>query len=84
MARVLVGLRKQFINHFIFPTRACAAGFNKNNNYDYYSVFQKINDFSDFNNVVILSHSQITLQCARIIRGNLYYNKKEAMFTVCL
>ena len=31
VAQVLVGLRKQFINIFIFPTFACADGFNKNN-----------------------------------------------------
>ena len=33
MAHVLVGYRKQFINNFDFPTWACAAGFNNNNNY---------------------------------------------------
>ena len=27
---VLVGLRKQFINNFVFPARAIAAGFNNN------------------------------------------------------
>ena len=32
VAQMLVGLRKQFINKFIFPTWACAAGFNSNNN----------------------------------------------------
>ena len=32
MAQVLVGLRKQFINNFVFSTWACAAGFNNNNN----------------------------------------------------
>ena len=32
MAQVLVGLRKQFMNSFVFPTWACAAGFNNNNN----------------------------------------------------
>ena len=26
-----LGLRKQFINHLLFPTLACAAGFNNNN-----------------------------------------------------
>ena len=31
VVQVLVGLRKQFINNFVFPTRACAAGFNNNN-----------------------------------------------------
>ena len=31
--QVLVGLRKQFINNFVFPTWACAAGFKKNNKY---------------------------------------------------
>ena len=32
VAQVLVGLRKQFINNFVFPTWASAAGFNNNNN----------------------------------------------------
>ena len=32
VAQVLVGLRKQFINNFVFPTWAYAAGFNNNNN----------------------------------------------------
>ena len=32
VAQVLVGLRKQFINNFVFPTWACATGFNNNNN----------------------------------------------------
>ena len=32
VAQVLVRLRKQFINNFVFPTWACAAGFNNNNN----------------------------------------------------
>ena len=27
-----MGLRKQFMNTFVFPTWACAAGFNNNNN----------------------------------------------------
>ena len=27
-----MGLHKQFINNVIFPTWACAAGFNNNNN----------------------------------------------------
>ena len=31
VAQVLVGLRKQFINNFVFPSRACAAGLNNNN-----------------------------------------------------
>ena len=30
--QVLVGLRNQFIYNFVFPTWACAAGFNNNNN----------------------------------------------------
>ena len=34
VAQELVGLRKQFINNFVFPTWACAAGFNNNNNDD--------------------------------------------------
>ena len=32
VAQVLMGLRKQFMNNFVFPTWACAAGFNNNNN----------------------------------------------------
>ena len=28
---MLVGLCKQFIKNFVFPTWACAAGFNNNN-----------------------------------------------------
>ena len=28
VAQVLVGFRKQFINNVVFPTWACAAGFN--------------------------------------------------------
>ena len=32
VVQVLVGLRKQFINTFVFPTLDCAAGFNNNNN----------------------------------------------------
>ena len=31
VAQVFVGLRRQ-INNFVFPTWACAAGFNNNNN----------------------------------------------------
>ena len=31
VAQVLVGLRKQFINIFVFPTWDCAAGINNNN-----------------------------------------------------
>ena len=39
VVQVLVGLRKQFINNFVFPTWACAAGFNKNyNNLVYFHV----------------------------------------------
>ena len=30
MAQVLVKLLKQFINNFVFPTWACAVGFNNN------------------------------------------------------
>ena len=32
LTQVLVGSRKQFINNFVFPTWAGAAGFNNNNN----------------------------------------------------
>ena len=30
VAQVLVGLRMQFMNNFVFSTWACAAGFNNN------------------------------------------------------
>ena len=33
--QVLVGLRKQFMNKFVFPTWAGAAGFNNNDNAQY-------------------------------------------------
>ena len=39
---VLVGLRKKFIDNFVFPTWACDAGFNNNNNFIYFSNFLKI------------------------------------------
>ena len=32
MVQLLVGLLKQFINNFVFPTWGCTAGFNNNNN----------------------------------------------------
>ena len=32
VVQVNVGLRKQFINNYVFPTRACSVGFNNNNN----------------------------------------------------
>ena len=32
VVQVLVGLRKQFINNFVFPTWVCSAGLNNNNN----------------------------------------------------
>ena len=32
VAQVLMGLGKQFLTNFVFPTWACAAGFNNNNN----------------------------------------------------
>ena len=35
VAQVLVVLRRQLINNFVFSTWACAAGFNNNNNYCY-------------------------------------------------
>ena len=31
VVQVLVGLRRQFMNNFVFPTWACADGFNNNN-----------------------------------------------------
>ena len=31
VAQVLVGLRKQFINNFVFAPWVCTAGFNNNN-----------------------------------------------------
>ena len=37
VAQVLVGLQKQYINNFVFPTCSCAAGFNNNNYYYYFS-----------------------------------------------
>ena len=36
MVQVLVGLPKQFMNNFVFPTLVCAAGFNNNNDYSTY------------------------------------------------
>ena len=33
VVQVLVGLRKKFINNFVLPTCAGAAGFNNNNNF---------------------------------------------------
>ena len=35
MAQELMRLRKQFINKFVFPAWACAAGFNNINNSRY-------------------------------------------------
>ena len=32
VAQALLGLRKQFIQNIVFPSWACAAGFNNNNN----------------------------------------------------
>ena len=32
VVQMLVGLRKQFIKSFVFPTLACAASFNNKNN----------------------------------------------------
>ena len=32
VVQVIVGLHKQFLNNFVFPIPACAAGFNNNNN----------------------------------------------------
>ena len=32
MAQLIVGLQKKFLNNFVFPTCACAAGFNNNKN----------------------------------------------------
>ena len=34
MVRVDVGLRKQFINYFVFPIFVCAASFNNTKNYN--------------------------------------------------
>ena len=34
VVQVLVGLQRQFINNIVFPTWACDAGFNNNNNYN--------------------------------------------------
>ena len=38
VAQVIVGLRKQFINNFVFTTSACAAGFYNNNKIRNYSL----------------------------------------------
>ena len=40
VAQVLMGLRKKFINNFVFPARACAASFNNNNNTHFYFFFK--------------------------------------------
>ena len=32
VVQVLLGLCKQFVNDFVFPTWTCAASFNNNNN----------------------------------------------------
>ena len=44
VVQVLVGLWKQFINNFVFPTWACAACFNINNNYYYVAYSLASND----------------------------------------
>ena len=41
-AQVLVGLRKQFMNNFVFPTLACAAGFNNNDNNNIATVLLRL------------------------------------------
>ena len=41
VAHVHMGLRKQFINNFVFHTWACAAGFNNNNNNNGEVIFFK-------------------------------------------
>ena len=38
VAQVLVGLRKQFINNFVFPTWACATDFNNNLIIQHYQI----------------------------------------------
>ena len=51
VVQVLVGLRKQFIKNFDFPTWAFPAGFNNNNNNKYVFLVCKNRHFvSSFNN----------------------------------
>ena len=45
VAQVLVGLRKQLLNNFIFPTWACAAGFNNNINLLFHIGLQAIANY---------------------------------------
>ena len=42
VGQVIVGLRKQFINNFVFTTWACAADFNNNNNNNNIIIIMKI------------------------------------------
>ena len=48
MPQVLVRLQKQFISNLVYPTWACAAGFNNNNN-----IFSGIHDPSIVNDICI-------------------------------
>ena len=59
VSQVLVGLRKHFINNYVFPAWAGATGFNNNNNnivlgvqqYDIFLLeFNKMILFLEFNN----------------------------------
>ena len=47
-AQVLVGLRKQFINNFVFLTFACADGFNNKNNVQVHFIFLLIEFHCNF------------------------------------
>ena len=47
VAQVTVGLRKQFINNFVFYTWDCAAGFNNNNNHNAVGVNCKTGSTSE-------------------------------------
>ena len=40
-----MGLRKQFIDNFVFPTWDCAADFNNNNNNNNYKMVTAIMPF---------------------------------------
>ena len=45
VAQVLVGLRKQLLNNFVFPTWACAADFNNNINLLFHIGLQAIANY---------------------------------------
>ena len=80
VAQVLVGLRKQFINNFVFRTWACAAGFNHNINYYYmgtllatfYSSYASLRSPHCYDKNIVLSN----------LTKNIY-KKKEFMLKNC-